>query len=103
MVRKRAARLIILSLGEMLTTSAMGYYQGEIAKAVVLALFLPLIISSGGNSGSQASTLIIRAMALGEVTLRDWFRGMRKEIMAGAGLGPGLWGVGLSPGPRSAR
>src|SRR5204862_5258824 len=72
MVRKRAGWLIILFLGAMLTASAMGYYQGEIAKAVVLALFLPLIISSGGNPGSQPSTLIIRSIALGGVTLRDW-------------------------------
>src|SRR5204863_3789507 len=95
MVRKRAGWLVILFLGEMLTASAMGYYQGEIAKAVVLALFLPLIISSGGNSGSQASTLIIRAMALGEVTLRDWFRVMRKEIMAGLLLGSVLGAIGF--------
>src|SRR5213075_2850980 len=73
MVRKRAGWLIILFLGEMLTATAMANYQDEIAKAVVLALFLQLIISSGGNSGSQASTLMIRAMALGEVTLRDWW------------------------------
>ena len=95
MVRKRAGWLVILFLGEMLTASAMGYYEGEIAKAVVLALFLPLIISSGGNSGSQASTLIIRAMALGEVTLRDWFRVMRKEIMAGLLLGAVLGAIGF--------
>lgn len=95
MVRKRAGWLVILFLGEMLTASAMGYYEGEIAKAVVLALFLPLIISSGGNSGSQASTLIIRAMALGEVTLRDWFRVMRKEIMAGLLLGCVLGLIGF--------
>jgi magnesium transporter len=95
MVRKRAGWLVILFLGEMLTASAMGYYEGEIAKAVVLALFLPLIISSGGNSGSQASTLIIRAMALGEVTLRDWFRVMRKEIMAGLLLGCVLGVIGF--------
>ena len=80
MVRKRAVWLVILFLGEMLTATAMANYQDEIAKAVVLALFLPLIISSGGNSGSQASTLIIRAMALGEVTLRDWWRVMSREI-----------------------
>src|SRR5882762_4968004 len=87
MVRKRAGWLVILFLGEMLTATAMANYQDEIAKAVVLALFLPLIISSGGNSGSQASTLIIRAMALGEVTLRDWWRVMRREILAGLVLG----------------
>jgi magnesium transporter len=87
MVRKRAGWLVILFLGEMLTATAMSNYQDEIAKAVVLALFLPLIISSGGNSGSQASTLIIRAMALGEVTLRDWWRVAAREIQAGLLLG----------------
>src|SRR5207249_6642515 len=87
MVRKRAGWLVVLFLGEMLTASAMSYYEGEIAKAVVLALFLPLIISSGGNSGSQASMLIIRAMALDEVKLRDWFHVMRKEIISGLALG----------------
>ena len=87
MVRKRAGWLIILFLGEMLTATAMSSYQDEIAKAVVLALFLPLIISSGGNSGSQASTLIIRAMALGEVTLRDWWRVASRELRAGLSLG----------------
>ncbi len=96
MVRKRAGWLVILFLGEMLTATAMGYFQGEIAKAVVLALFLPLIISSGGNSGSQASTLIIRAMALGEVTLRDWWRVMRKEILAGLSLGCILGAIGFA-------
>src|SRR4051794_20361947 len=95
MVRKRAGWLIVLFLGEMLTASAMSYYEGEIAKAVVLALFLPLIISSGGNSGSQASMLIIRAMALGEVTLRDWFRVMRKEILSGLLLGVVLGIIGF--------
>src|SRR5438046_4293961 len=87
MVRKRAGWLVILFLGEMLTATAMATYQDEIAKAVVLALFLPLIISSGGNSGSQASTLIVRAMALGEVTLRDWWRVAGREIRAGLWLG----------------
>jgi len=87
MVRKRAGWLIILFLGEMLTATAMANYQQELAKALVLALFLPLIISSGGNSGSQASTLMIRAMALGEVTLRDWWHVMRREIQAGLALG----------------
>ena len=84
-----------LFLGEMLTASAMGYYEGAIAKAVVLALFLPMIISSGGNSGSQASMLIIRAMALGEVTLRDWWRVMRKEVVAGVMLGCVLGTIGF--------
>ena len=87
MVRKRAGWLVILFLGEMLTATAMSNYEDEIAKAVVLALFLPLIISSGGNSGSQASTLIIRAMALGEVGLRDWWRVASRELQAGFSLG----------------
>src|SRR5438477_1080816 len=94
MVKKRAGWLIILFLGEMLTATAMANYQDEIAKAVLLALFLPLIISSGGNSGSQASTLIIRAMALGEVTLRDWWHVMGREIRAGLLLGGILGSIG---------
>jgi len=73
MVRKRAGWLVILFIGEMLTATAMSFFEKEIARAVVLALFVPLIISSGGNSGSQAATLVIRALALGEVTLRHWF------------------------------
>jgi len=92
MVQKRAGWLVVLFLGEMLTATAMARYQDELAKALVLALFLPLIISSGGNSGSQASTLMIRAMALGEVTLRDWWRVMNKELQAGLLLG-GILGV----------
>ena len=94
MVRKRAGWLVILFLGEMLTATAMTGYQDEIAKAVVLALFLPLIISSGGNSGSQASTLIIRAMALGEVTLRDWWRVASRELQTGLSLGLILGTIG---------
>jgi len=94
MVRKRAGWLVILFLGEMLTATAMSNYQDEIAKAVVLALFLPLIISSGGNSGSQASTLIIRAMALGEVGLRDWWRVASRELQAGFSLGLILGTIG---------
>jgi len=96
MVRKRAGWLVILFIGEMLTATAMANYQDEIAKAVVLALFLPLIISSGGNSGSQASTLIIRAMALGEVTLRDWWRVASREIQAGLSLGGILGAIGAA-------
>src|SRR5258708_39994234 len=80
MIKKRATWLIILFLSEMLTATAMQSYNDEIEKAAVLAIFLPLIISSGGNSGSQATTLIIRAMGVGEVRLRDWWRVMRKEL-----------------------
>lgn len=87
MVKKRAGWLVVLFLGEMLTASALGFFEAELQKAVVLALFLPLIISSGGNTGSQAATLIIRAMALGEVTLVDWWRVMRREIVSGLLLG----------------
>lgn len=95
MVRKRAGWLSALFLGEMLTATAMGYYENEIARAVVLALFIPLIISSGGNSGSQASTLVIRAMTLGEVRLRDWWRVIRHELAAGLVLGTILGAIGL--------
>jgi magnesium transporter len=95
MVRKRAGWLIILFLGEMLTATAMANYQEELARALVLALFLPLIVSSGGNSGSQASTLMIRAMALGEVTLRDWWRVMGREVQAGLSLGTILGAIGV--------
>jgi len=95
LVRKRAGWLTILFLGEMLTATAMSRFQDEISKAVVLALFLPLIISSGGNSGSQASTLIVRAMALGEVRLRDVLRVMRREIASGLTLGVILAAIGV--------
>jgi len=95
MIRKRAGWLVILFLGEMLTATAMGFFEKEIARAVVLALFVPLIISSGGNSGSQASTLVIRALALGEVTLRDWWRVMRREMFSGLGLGVILGTIGF--------
>ena len=87
MIQKRAGWLTALFIGEMLTATAMGFFEHEIERAVVLALFVPLIISSGGNSGSQASTLVIRAIALGEVTLRDWWRVMRREVAAGLALG----------------
>ncbi len=96
MVRKRAGWLSALFLGEMLTATAMGYFEKEIERAVVLALFVPLIISSGGNSGSQASTLVIRAMALGEVRLRDWWRVIRRELSAGVVLGSILGAIGLA-------
>ena len=95
MISKRAGWLVILFLSEMLTATAMGFFEGEIAKAVVLALFVPLIISSGGNSGSQATTLIIRAMALGEVRLKDWWRVMSREIRSGFMLGVILGVIGF--------
>ena len=95
MVKKRATWLIILFLGEMLTATAMQGYNGEIEKAAILAMFLPLIISSGGNSGSQATTLVIRAMALGELRLGDWFRVVRKELLSGLSLGLVLGTIGF--------
>ena len=95
LIKKRATWLIILFVGEMLTATAMGYFDAEISKAVVLALFVPLIISSGGNSGSQAATLIIRAMALKELTLKDWWFVMRREILAGLTLGLILGTIGF--------
>jgi magnesium transporter len=86
-LKKRAGWLVILFLGETLTASAMSFFENEIAKAVILAMFIPLIISSGGNTGSQASTLVIRALALGEITVRDWWTIIRKEIRVGLLLG----------------
>lgn len=96
MIRKRSGWLLILFVGEMFTATAMGYYEDEISKAVVLALFIPLIISSGGNSGSQASTLVIRAMALGEIRLRDWWRVLFRELASGLTLGFILGSIGLA-------
>ena len=95
MIRKRAGWLAALFLGEMLTATAMGQFEAEITRAVVLVLFVPLIISSGGNSGSQATTLVIRAMALGEVRLRDWWQVIRREVFTGLGLGLILAIIGL--------
>ena len=95
MVRKRAGWLVVLFLGEMLTATAMGFFEGEIEKAVVLALFVPLIISSGGNSGSQATTLVIRAMAVGELRMRDWWRVVRREVPTGIALGAILGVIGF--------
>ncbi len=95
MVKKRAGWLVVLFLGELLTATAMGYFENEIAKAVVLALFVPLIISSGGNSGSQAATLIIRAMALTEIRLKDWWHVMRREVFTGLALGVVLGTIGF--------
>ncbi len=95
LVEKRGKWLAVLFLGELLTASAMTYFQGEIEKAAVVALFLPLIVSSGGNSGSQASTLIIRAMALGEIGLKDWFWVLKREAACGLILGVFLGIIGL--------
>ena len=95
MIKKRAGWLVILFLGETLTATAMSFFEDQLAKAVILALFVPLIISSGGNTGSQASTLIIRAMALGEITFRDWWRIFKKELAVGLTLGLLLGLVGF--------
>jgi magnesium transporter len=95
MIRKRAGWLAILFVGEMLTATAMGYFEDEIAKAVVLALFVPLIISSGGNSGSQATSLIIRALAVRDISLGDWWRVIRRELVAGVALGCVLASIAL--------
>jgi len=94
--KKRVVWLVVLFLSEMLTATAMGYFEDEIAKAVVLALFVPLIISSGGNSGSQASTLIIQAMALGEISISDWWRVIRRELLSGMMLGAVLGVIGFT-------
>ncbi len=102
MIQKRAGWLTALFVGEMLTATAMGAFEAEISKAVVLALFVPLIISSGGNSGSQAATLVIRALALGEVTVLDWWRVMRREFFAGLALGA-FWAPSASCALRSGR
>ena len=96
MVKKRVVWLAALFLSEMLTTTAMSRFEAEIAHAVVLAIFVPLIISSGGNSGSQATTLVIRAMALGEVKLGDWWRVVHRELMTGALMGAVLGLVGFT-------
>jgi magnesium transporter len=93
--RKRVGWLVVLFLGELLTASAMKYFEAEIGRALVLVLFIPLIISSGGNSGSQASTLIIQAMAVGEITIKDWWRVLRREILSGLLLGSVLGLIGF--------
>jgi magnesium transporter len=95
LVRKRAPWLAALLVGETITASAMGFYEHQLEKAAVLMLFLPLIISSGGNSGSQASTLVIRSMALGEVALSNWWRILRREVIVGFSLGGILGAIGL--------
>jgi magnesium transporter len=96
LIKKRVGWLIILFLSEMLTATAMAYYNDELLKMVILTNFIPLIMSSGGNSGSQASTLIIQAMALGEVTIADWWRVMRREILSGFVLGAILGFIGFT-------
>jgi magnesium transporter len=93
--RKRIGWLVVLFIGEMLTATVMRYFEDEIAKATVLALFIPLIISSGGNSGSQASTLIIQAMAVGEITVEEWWRVMKRELLSGVMLGSILGVIGF--------
>src|SRR6185369_2291770 len=95
MIKKRAGWLSALFIGEMLTATAMGYFEHEIEKAVVLSLFLPLIISSGGNSGSQATSIIIRSLALREVKLRDWWRVASREVASGVALGCLLGSIGF--------
>jgi magnesium transporter len=95
LIRSRASWLVVLLLGEMLTATTMSYYEGQLQKAVVLALFLPLIISSGGNSGSQAATLVIRSISIGELHMKDWWLVLRREIAAGLLLGILLGAVGL--------
>ncbi|NTV93406.1 MAG: magnesium transporter, partial [Chlorobiaceae bacterium] len=95
LIKKRAVWLVVLFVGEMLTASAMAFFEDELAKAIVLATFIPLIISSGGNSGSQAATLIIRALSLGEITVRDWWAIMRREILSGLALGGILGFIGV--------
>jgi magnesium transporter len=92
LIQKRAGWLILLFFGELLTASAMAFFSDELSKALILSIFVPLIISSGGNSGSQASTLIIQAMAVGEVSIEDWWRVMRREILSGLTLG-GILGL----------
>jgi magnesium transporter len=94
-LKSRAGWLLVLFVGEMLTASAMGIFESQIQRAVVLALFIPLIISSGGNSGSQATSLIIRALALGQLTLKDWWRVATRELPSGLALGSLLGVVGF--------
>ena len=95
MLKKRGSWLALLFVGEMLTASAMAMFENEISRAVVLALFVPLIISSGGNSGSQAATLVIRALSLGEITLKDWVHVFRRELITGLSLGAILAIIGF--------
>ena len=96
MMRKRAGWLCILFIGEMMTASAMQHFEHELEKAIVLTLFIPLIMSSGGNSGSQATSLLIRALALGQVKLGDWWRVLVREVPTGLTLGAILGGLGMA-------
>jgi magnesium transporter len=96
MLRKRGGWLAVLFVGELFTATAMAYFEHEIAQAVFLAVFIPLIISSGGNSGSQASTLVVRALSLGELRLRDWWRVVGREITSGLALGCLLGAIGFA-------
>jgi magnesium transporter len=96
MIKKRAGWLCALFLSEMLTATAMQHFQGEIEKAALLAMFIPLVMSSGGNSGSQATSLIIRALALGEIKLRDWWRIAMREVPTGLVLGAILGVIGFT-------
>lgn len=93
--KKRITWLVVLFVGELLTASVMGHFENEIARAVVLATFIPLIISSGGNSGSQASTLIIQAMSVGEITIADWWQVLKRELISGVLLGTVLGLIGF--------
>jgi magnesium transporter len=93
--KKRITWLVVLFFGEMLTATAMGYFEGELSKVLVLATFIPLILSSGGNTGSQASTLIIQAMSVGEITIEDWWKILRREILSGLLLGIVLGIIGF--------
>jgi magnesium transporter len=95
MVRKRGVWLAVLFIGELFTASAMAHYEHELARALVLTLFIPLIISSGGNSGSQAASLLIRALALKDVGLSDWWRVMKRELASGLALGTVLGILGF--------
>lgn len=96
MFKKRVGWMVLLFLGETLTATAMSFFEDQIAKAVILALFIPLIISSGGNSGSQTATLIIRALALGEITVKDWWKIVKKEFATGLMIGLVLGIIGFS-------
>ncbi len=92
LIKKRAFWLIILFVAQILTAFVLGFFEDHLGKAIALTIFIPLIISSGGNSGSQAATLVIRAMALGEISLKDWWLIMRREVISGLVLG-GILGI----------